>query len=245
VSIERGIIDPNGQPALPATPTVTYRWEQTRVTGRWRSTLTVLNLTGPVVGDADGRPMQLENPFAVSRIENDGDGTPDRIYDRRGNLLPPLRSPARGPATALTASLPDHLSRPPGLTPQPRSNDGTRLFATLIAAATDKGVRRAALVRAYGSPTGVVNGLTRFLRTNGQEVQEVLFDEHAAVALERNVARAGALTAHTAYSYAPWGADGDLVRTRISHEELLSDSSGRRSRAQVSFSSVAVEKRGR
>jgi hypothetical protein len=98
--------------------------------------------------------------------------------------------------------------------------------------------RRLALRRAYGAPVGRVGGLDRYLRRNGDAVNEVLADPRTSVVLESSVARDGVLQERAQFEYAA-RPDGSLFRHTIRTEHASADGQGR-SMVTVAFSNLTV-----
>ena len=72
----------------------------------------------------------------------------------------------------------------------------------------------------FGSPRGVVRGLSRYTRERGGHVEELLVDDRSAVPVELNVARDGALMSHLSFDYSE-DPGGGLLRRRVRSQVVM------------------------
>jgi len=80
--------------------TASYHIEQRSAGSHWRTSITLTSTYHPRVQTRQG-DVQLDDPSVVARIEDDGDGTPVRLFDRRGKPLVGLPSDVRDRVAAL------------------------------------------------------------------------------------------------------------------------------------------------
>jgi hypothetical protein len=240
ITIRHSRVKPDGLPAGGATPAVRYRWER-RLTGAgWKSTMT-FETEAPVSVQSPGGRKQIENPFAVARIEDDEDGTPLRLFDRKGERLrvpsePQLRrqfNRAPGPLLANETALANAV--------RPRTF-GREWSEAILAIPSKAGARRAALERRFGRAAGRVRALDRFVSTRDQETTEVLADPQSALPLEINVVRTQALVSHTTMGYVR-GEGGTLIRRSLHIERAIPDTAGERTATDVEINNVRLEEK--
>jgi hypothetical protein len=188
-------------------------------------------------------------PPAVSRIEDDGDGSEPRFYDLQGQLLVPPRKSDRqkmGAAESVFAST-DALTaiRAAGAERQ-RPADRGREWVEALMPSPDKTItRRAALQQRFGSAVGKVRGFDRYLQAGADQALELLVDRDLAVPVEINATRGGVLQSHAVFVYEP-GPGGALLRRRAHVERPMPDGPERkdaRLSVDVEIANVALEDR--
>ncbi len=86
VTIRHRRVTTDGGPSGPVMPPVSMKLERRQYSGRWRTTLTLLEAAQPMVRTAGGL-VTLDNPFLVSRLEFDEGEGDARMYDRLGRRL--------------------------------------------------------------------------------------------------------------------------------------------------------------
>lgn len=248
ITVRRGRVDADGRPTGPGAPAITYRWEQTRTPRGWKTVLRLTAAERRAAKTLDGE-QPIEHPFAVARIEDEGDGSPPKLFDRRGRpvelpgeafrrrLASLMRAdgllPAAPPAAA--TSRPDLPMRPEPAASMPPA----------IAREADAPGRRAALERRFGRAAGRVGALDRYVAALERDTLEVLADPDSALPVEINVARDGRLRSHVAMRYAT-AAGGALVREALRAERLLEDGTGMRAVTEIELANVRLEpRRGR
>lgn len=207
-----------GSPA----PQTRYRIERSSSSGSWKTVITVLSVEQFPTYTFSGA-LRTPAAFTVSRIEDDEDGRPVRVYDRLGNLMPyPL---AESPATAAT------LSR----------SGGREWLQSFVATTGNKTTRLQNLQRLYGKPTKS-GSLNRYLRMLNDTTDELLVDPKTIVTLEKNGVQAGKLRRHRTFKYSP-APDGALVRSAVHSETLVSDATAERAIVDTEFSNIRLEVR--
>jgi hypothetical protein len=240
ITIRHSRVKADGRPAGGATPAMRYRWER-RLTGAgWKSTMTFENET-PVSLQSQGGRKQIENPFAIARIEDDEDGTPLRLFDRAGERVHvPSELQLRrqfnrvpGPLVANDTALANAV--------RPRTF-GREWTETILATPSKAAARRTALERRFGRPAGMVRALDRFVSTHDQDTTEVLADPQSALPLEINVVRNQALLSHATMGYVR-GEGGALIRQSLRIERAIPDAAGERTATDVEINNVRLEEK--
>jgi hypothetical protein len=175
---------------------------------------------------------------------DEGDRTP-RLYNQRGERL---RVP--GAADRRLIAPPDSSSSGVnwtgalrGIAPGTPLSDGDWIDH-LVASPDRRSDRRRGLERRFGPPRGRVGGLDRYVKASGDGTDEVLVNPEAVVAVEANVARGGALVAHTIYGHESRDG-GTLIRRLTRAEHALSDGSGGRAVPEVEVTNVRLGTGGR
>jgi hypothetical protein len=240
ITIRHSRLNADGRPASGATPAMRYRWER-RLTGTgWKSTMTFEN-EAPVSVQSPGGRKQIENPFAIARIEDDEDGTPLRLFDRKGERVHvPSELQLRrqfnrvsGPLVANETAVANAV--------RPRTF-GREWSEAILAMPSKAAARRAALERRFGTAAGRVGALDRFVSTRDQETTEVLADPQSALPLEINVVRSQALVSHTTVGYVR-GEGGALIRRSLRIERAIPDTAGERTVTDVEINDVRLEEK--
>jgi hypothetical protein len=229
VSIQRGFLDKQGRPVGANIPPIRYRWERVREGSRWKTVMSLTSATRPPALTFRGKLQQI--PPAISRIEEDGDGTLLRLPD--ASTRKPLDLSLLPGRTELKSPVPfDKDAR------HVVADDGSWLEAMLPSAA-QTAARRTSLQRRFGSAQGTVRGLNRFVAVDGELTTEMLVDPRTAVPIEVNIARNGELESHTAYTYTAV-AGGGLVRRRMHSEQRLTGSQVGRMSLDIDIENVKV-----
>jgi len=244
ITLKRTHVDGAGQKQGDFSPDITYRWERTKNGSGWKTRLTLVGRSQPLVHSQNGtRPLQV--PVAVSRIEDDEDGTPMRFYGSDGKeirvpsieelrrLVPDVapRPPAPGPAALLPAPTPR-----PGVT-------GRDWADSILVPASKRDARRQALQQEFGASVEQVRNLDRYVGVAGQARRELLVDPKSVVPVEVNVAVDGVLVSHSTFEYEPQ-ADGSLLRRRTRTEQRLSAASEDRLLSEIELTNVRFERGG-
>jgi hypothetical protein len=244
ITLKRTHVDAAGQKKGDFSPDITYRWERTKNGSGWKTRITLVGRSQPLVHSQNGtRPIQV--PVAVSRIEDDEDGTPMRFYGSDGKELrvpsieelqrlvpdvapprPPVPSPAAQPA------------------PTPRPGVTGRDWAdSILVPAGKRDARRQALQQEFGASVEQVRKLDRYVGVAGQARRELLVDPKSAVPMEVNVAVDGVLVSHATFEYEPQ-ADGSLLRRRTRTEQRLSAASEDRLVSEIELTNVRFDRGG-
>ena len=92
VTIQHDWLRADGSPSRPPQRPISYRWERGERGRGWKTTMTLRSDTRLRV-TRDGKTSPIENPFEIVRYEDDGDGTPPRLFNARGEEV---RFPAPG-----------------------------------------------------------------------------------------------------------------------------------------------------
>jgi hypothetical protein len=238
ITIRHSRVKADGRPTGGATPAMRYRWER-RLTGTgWKSTMTFEN-EAPVSVQSPGGRRPIENPFAIARIEDDEDGTPLRLFDRKGERIHvPSELQLRrqfnrvpGPLVANETAVANAV--------RPRTF-GREWSEAILAMPSKAAARREALERRFGRAAGRVRALDRFVSTHDQETTEVLADPQSALPLEINVVRSQALVSHTTMGYVR-GEGGSLIRRSLRIERAIPDTAGERTATDVEINNVRLE----
>ena len=222
-------------------PVVVLRLERKRTGQSWRTSLALRSAEPASIQSPAGR-QSLDNPFAITRLEYDEDGTPPRMYDRAGQL-------ASGPTAddLRLLGLPDHLrnrdwdadsvlARIPSVPP----SLGDRGPAPgLVVQADARASRRGNIERRFGRSVGRVRGLDRFLEHAGKTVRELLVNPEFSLPVELSVAENGQLMRHATFDYEFHDAT-TLLRRRARTEHVLPESGGMRLITEVELSDVAL-----
>jgi hypothetical protein len=240
ITIRHSRVKADGAPTGAVAPAVTHHWERRLTASGWKSTMTLGSERRISIQGLEG-PRHIENPFAISRIEDDEDGTPLRLFDRKGEKV-------RLPSEAQLRERFNRLSGP--LVPneaavanavRPRTF-GREWSDTIVAMPSKAATRRAALERQFGKAANRVRALDRFLSTRNEETVEVLADPQSALPVEVNVVRGQALVSHTTIGYVR-GDGGALIRRALRIEQAVPDGSGERTVTDVAVDNVRLEER--
>lgn len=220
---------------------VRYKWERSAGPGGWRTVMTFPPSPAAMAASASLRPQDAQ--FQIGRIEDDGDGTPIRIYNRRGQQMRLPAVQALGLASARHL-LPEAAQRAAeqAQVSSSLSSGGRDWIDNVLAPPAPEG-RRRELTRRFGANRGRARGLQRFVRTEGDETEEVLADPESALPIEVNVARGGRLVWHGRSTYER-DARGAFVRRALHVEQLVSER-GDRVVTDFQLANVRVERRGR
>jgi hypothetical protein len=239
VMIRHARVRSDGTPVDVAAPPLRYRWERTLSPSGWKTILSFHAAPGDAEGGADARPQDAR--YAVARLEDDGDGTRWRAFNRRGELmqLPPLDALGLASARQL---LPETAESATGAARVgPGGETGREWIENLIASPARRHTRRETLTRRFGREVGMVSGLTRFLRTEQGETEELLADPVSGLPAEVNLVRGGRLVFHSRLAYSR-EAEGAWIRRATHVEQEVSDT-GERIVTDLELSNVRLERR--
>lgn len=240
LTIRRRVVDAGGAPRGATPPGVRYRLERTRSERGWKTVMHLLEEERPLVRGADG-DVSIDASLSISRVEDEGDGTSPRVFNRRGVEV-------RLPGTAQIEewlAAPGALRRgvPPAETTGVATKadaDRRNFFAGFLIAIADRPERRGAIQRRLGPPVDRVRGFDRHVVSSGNEVHETLVEPFAMVPVEVAVFRDGERVEVTRHSFQP-GERGDLVRRGMRHERRLPGTSGDWLVVDVEFSNVVFD----
>lgn len=241
ITIQRKRVAADGTP-LGAAPTVTYRWEQRLpASGSWKSTMTLTQQEQPNVQSLLVSTQAVQDALAVVRVEDDGDGSPLRLFDRSGQPIQALAPETTDRLTRLV-TVPENHAIDPGASATRPAWRGKEWIRAIVAEPGRVSSRRAALDRRYGKVVGSVNGLDRRLLRTSDAAIEVLADRTAAVPREFNTSKSSQLTSHVSIAYAP-GVGNALVRRLTHSERVVPSGSGVRAVTDVELANVRLENR--
>ena len=225
-------------------PGVSVRLEAARHGSGWRTSLTTTGLDRAVAAGVTGSQF-LDNPFLVSRLEFDDDGTPPRMYDGRGRLmLGPGENERR--ALGLPENLRDKDWDPSSILGRGSAAErglGRTRMAGLVVGVADGPKRRADIERRFGKRTGQVRGHDQFIFRDGATVHEVLVAADSSLPIEMNETTAGQLTARAQFDYDTEGSDA-LVRRHMRAEQAIGNSGGGRMVTDLLVTQLTLERRG-
>ncbi|PWT82358.1 MAG: hypothetical protein C5B57_08820 [Blastocatellia bacterium] len=237
ITVKSARVNGDGQPAGTAAPAVRYRWQRKRTASGWRSTMTLLDGKGPTVHTLAGH-KDLDNPFAIDRIEDDEDGTPIRVFNRRGvQVALPMGAGGSQPNTASESTPAIDRSLASAVRPMAAGRDW---IESIVPSPAKAGTRRTALERQFGKAVGRTGPLDRFVTTHDGETVEILADAASALIVEMNVLRDSALVRHTTATYARQ-ADGSFVRRALHTEQAIPGGNGERTITDVEIGNVRFE----
>lgn len=226
--------------ALSAAPAVTYHWEEQLVSSGWKSTMTLTAHERPTAQSLLAGPREVDGTFSIARIEDAGDGSPLRIFDKAGQ---PIQLSA-----AVTQQL-QGLVEPAASVPDMGSASAVRTalrgkewIDAIVADPAKASARRSRMVKRYGKIVGQVNGCDRILRQTSDGAIEVLLQRSSAVPVEINVSRKGALAEHTTVAYVS-GVANMLVRRTVRAERVLPNGRGARVVTNTELANVRLENR--
>ncbi len=169
-----------------------------------------------LAGTGGPRVGPLADPYAGMVVEFDPAGAGLR-------LLGPDGRPVAGVPPVPASFTPSELTR------------GEGLVTSMREAAT----RRGELARHFGTRTGSVRNLERYLETHGPRVHEVLVQPSTALPVEMNVVHDGLLEEHHEFTY-DQRASGQIVRTRTRSESRVPGAKGQRLVSVTTLADVRV-----
>lgn len=222
-----------------ATPTA-FVLERRESRGRWTTTMSFPAAGGPVVRSGT-RTLTLENPFAVARVELDEARAETRAFDRAGR---PIMLPTD--ADRRRFGILDS-QRPPGwdtrLFGPPTPTTRPAVMAAAAGAYADNALRdrrRLDLQQKFGRPAGRVRGLDRYLRSDGQEIRELLVAPDSCLPQELNVVTAGVLTSRLQMQYARAGGSGYVRQLLRSERPVGPSAPGELVVTDITFADIEV-----
>jgi hypothetical protein len=240
ITMRRYEVSVDGAPIGRPAPVVTYRWERVEAPWGWRTTMTLQAAERPTVLSLHG-PVEI-NPYSVTRIEDDGDGSPLRVIGANGRPVPKL------PPQLLAGAIEKLRAAHPALA-EIRLEDKApgasivtgREWVESFLSTPDRIVkRRDALRRRFGSPVGRDKGLDSYVSMSGADRVNVLADPDAGVPVSMTVSRDGVLRTHTAFGFTR-RADNVLVRRSVHAQHRLENDT--RAVSDIEFANVRLEQR--
>jgi hypothetical protein len=240
ITMQRYEVSVDGAPIGRPAPVVRYRWERVEAPWGWRTTMTLQEAERPKVLSLRG-PVDI-NPYSVTRIEDDGDGSPLRVIGANGRPLPKL------PPQLLAAAMEKLRAANPTLPELHLENHasgasvvtGREWVESFLSTPDRTANRREALRRRFGSPVARDKGLDSYVSTSGSERITMLADPDAGVPVSMSVSRDGVLRAHTAFAYTR-RADDALVRRSVHAQHRLEGDT--RAVTDIEFTNVLLEQR--
>lgn len=241
VTVTQGVVSQAGRQIGAPVPPVRYRWQREKRGGYWKTTMTMTASIRPATRLLSGATKEVAP--SIVRIEDDGDGTPPRFYDRRGSEVRPpgAADVARSSQVLAEKSLPRPIveSRAPGTQPRVVDDGWIR---SLAVKRSDARSRRDEILRSFGSPLGKLRGMDRFLIAIQEGSVEILIDPELNVIREWNLVKKGELDARGSSEYD--ASSGDMyLRRKARVERLLPNGSGNRMTTEVELTNVRFESR--
>ena len=216
-----------------------FRVHQVRSGRNWHTTVTTVPQSFSYVS-LTGETSALQPSL---RIEDEGDGSPARIYDEKGReiLAPSQRQQFQMLQAAIDRGGNEKEKRQVKMPTLPQVKSALPLLAAaLVESQTDTARRRSSLERGFGNSTGAVAGKLRYVRRDRDDMVEVLVDPQTHALLEENVVKGGKLTSHKRVEYEARG--GALVRRRVLVERPAG--AGGRVQNTLEASNVVLVERG-
>jgi hypothetical protein len=241
ISIRQSLVDAKGQLIRTPPAVAMHITRSLGATGTWKTTLTLTGHDKPSVKSGT-TVKQLDNPFLITRMEYDGDGSVPRLFNALGQ-------PVAGPTEADRLRLKSTV--PPGQAVIDWTAVHNQLSTPVIAASTSDWIdhviatpakrpdRRKAIESKFGKAKGRVNGLDRHVLTEGDAVHEMLVNPDAIVPVELNSVEKGVLVGRTMFGYAP-GASGALIRRLTHAERAVPEIAGARVVTDLELTNVVV-----
>jgi hypothetical protein len=223
IVLQQSLIGKDG--TIPGTlgHTIKYHWKRRYTSTGWRS-VTLID-----------RPEGARRGSSISRIENDEDGSPIRLYDKAGELI-------RLPSNPLsTSGLVPHPTPIPDAGTRGAANGGRSWVENFVLSADTRARRSEAIVREYGKSLGRLGALDRFVVTDAQSTREILVDPQWAAIVEENVIQGGSLVSHLAFSYQP--TNTSLIKISSRTETLVSRERELRSVRATQYTNLRFERR--
>lgn len=230
--------------AGPSAPAIVLRVDRRRVQGVWKTVVSVRE-SGPIRVQSLAGPQVLENPFALARLEYDENGTPPRLYNRAGRLVP-------GPTEADRQFFAIPADRRPNWNPAPilaalatgpSAGYGRGPADGLFADAADRARRREQVERRFGPAVGLVRGLDRFVQETSTTTSEVLLRPDTALPVEVNLAREGRLVSRATFDY-QLAAGNRWVRRHLRLEQSLNPNTSERLVTDIELIDVSAAEGG-
>lgn len=214
ITVTHDVVDKDGNVVGPPQVATAFTVARTRRSGAWQTVLTYR--AGP-----GSSSRASAHPLEGARVVFD-EGTGETRFHNAAGELDPLLTGGHTKAR--------------GLAPE----DGPASWLDgLVATPAARTARARDLHEAYGSPVGRVRALDRFVKGRDDVVEEVLADPDAALPLEMNSVRNGALESHIVFEYSR-RADDTWVRRRMRAERRLPGEGGHRVRTAVEFTNVQI-----
>jgi hypothetical protein len=240
--VSRQIVGGDGRANGIAKQTSRYHLDVSAAPAGWRTHLTIAHGTQSRTR-WDGATV-TDDPIGSIRVEDEGDGSPVRVFDRNGHEI---RLPSNDVMARIAAGVPslgEVRTQTFASTPPRQARFGRDWIAQMVATAPERGNRLRAVANALGKPAGRVGGLDLYVRQGPDRTVEELVDPDAGVVRETRVTAGGkrVLTMSTQYRR---DTDGSLVKQTIHLEQAISGSSSASAIVDVEVENVAFERRGR
>jgi len=245
LSIQQALLSPSGSVVL-TPPSVAMRVERSRIATGWRTRIILQDVQQAVARTPAGQ-TPLDNPFLVTRLEYDADGTPARFFNRRGQRVVPPGTTERSaidlPAAVVSAAnLPIIDFANPAVVRTGTRSPAPGWLENVVATPAERDARKRALEGQYGRMRGRVNGMDQYVSTIGDTTCEALVVSDAAVPVEINVARNATLVGRNTFTHDRL-PDGAMIR-RLLHTEQVTTTGPGRVVTDVALANVAFTKTG-
>jgi hypothetical protein len=245
ISIRQMLVDGAGHPMHTAPPALAFRMLRTFGSTGWRTTLTLVQQELPKTALPGEQPAALNNPFAIARIEYDGDGTLPRLYNPSGQQVvgPNALNRALLATPQSIATSADWDARKRQFTASVVSATSSAWVDDLVATPDKRNERRQAIERTYGKPKKRVNGLDRYVTTDGALTAELLVKPDAVVPVELNQVDGGELVGRVLSTYLIRN-DGAYIKRLHHAERKMPAIAGARSIIDVETTNVVTRAGG-
>jgi hypothetical protein len=199
----------DGKPAAFAELPMTRHIEHRLVGDRWHTTMVMGLPAGTMPPDMAAKAARSH----LTRVEDDGDGSPPRMYTADGRLIQrrSLRDFTHGQLPPSKAPVLPPRSTSKGRPPASRST-----VQSIILSLDGVAARQAALRKAFGSPTPIADnpGFDRYVIVHeGSVVTTITVDTRLAATTEMVQRKGADTTLHVMLTYEA-GADGVATLTR-------------------------------
>jgi hypothetical protein len=218
-AVRMSVIDSEGR-ILNHRPGRSYRVEKREENGRVKSIVTLLPVAPVPVHGLKG--MTLFDIPTGGRFEDDGDGTPLRMFDGEGR---PLQNPGIGELKRMGEQLAKVNGRTlqalptPSLRTRPTAwRAGT--FGGMLYLGADRQTAAAETRRTFGEAKDRVRGLDRYVRSEGKAVTEVLMEPTTLLRREVNRMINGRLVSRQVSEYVEVASGAHMQRFVRTEMEL-------------------------
>lgn len=226
VSTPAGVLVPTLAPLVDE-----YVWERRKTATGWRSRMTIVSETAPVVQGRLGS-VTLPGDRGIAWMEDAEDGSLPRFFakngselvlpsgDARERLMPAAAAAAASAASAAASGLDaDMVGRVTGAA-MVRPTPGREWVRSFVLLPEERQRRMTQVSRRFGQRAGWVRGYGQYIRAVGTQSIEWLVDEQDGVPVEVNVTEAGQLRLQTRLTYER-AASGALLRRGVRVERAL------------------------
>lgn len=247
VTVENVFLDSTGRVALRQHP-VAYHLERQLKGGYWTLVMTFASRARAIV--ANPGPDFAPESYEPTRFEDDGDGSPPRVYDGLGRLIslqPPPLPDALGNrrSSAMAAAAQSAIGTARALmsatAAHPASTD-QRWAAFYVITPDGQPARAASLVRQFGPPTRSTRGTDEYV-LHRDSVTVTIESDPVLAAITEIVERVGnAVRRHWTIDYEK-SPDGTAKKTGIRVESLAADRSRHSRITTTRIANIRFERR--